>query len=163
MQIRVRVARARADDRPAMERLLLSSGFATHGLDDSRARWVVARLGDLVIGCGCVILTDSVALIDNVAVAANHRRRSIGSTLVGVLLDDASENGAANAYVMTRDSGGFFRRMRWRNVGRGEALERTGLTVQGDAQAFSVSLAERSRVTRAERTQTAWLDGNLAQ
>ena len=163
MQIRVRVSRARAEDRPAMERLLISSGFGIQGLEDNRARWVVARLGDLVIGCGCVILADSVALIDNVAVAASHRRRSIGSTLVGVLLDDDSENGAANAYVMTRDSGGFFRRMRWRTVSRGEALERTGLTVQGDAQAFSVSLAERSRLSGAERTQVAWLDGNLVQ
>jgi len=150
MQTRVRIGRARSDDRLAVEKLLISNGFGTHALDDGRARWVVARLGDLVLGCGCVSLADSVALIDNVAVAASHRRRSIGSTLVGVLLDDAAENGAANAYVMTRDSGGFFRRMRWRNVGRGEAMARTGLTLHGENQAFAVSLAGRSRVNRSE-------------
>lgn len=159
MQPRVRIARARRDDRPAVERLLVSAGFGTHALHDGRARWVVARLGEVVIGCGAVVLKDSVAVIDNVAVAADHRRRSIGSTLVGVLLDDAAENGAANAYVLTRNSGGFFRRMRWRSVSRGEAMERTGLTVQGELQAFAVSLAERSRVNRSGHTLSPWTEG----
>jgi N-acetylglutamate synthase-like GNAT family acetyltransferase len=163
MQTQVRVGRARGDDRPAMEKLLISAGFGTHRLEEARARWVVARLGDLIVGCGCVTLTDSVAVLDDVAVAASHRRRSIGSTLVGVLLDDACENGASDAYVLTRDAGAFFRRMRWRSVSRGEAMERTGLAVNGEHQAFAVSLAERSRANRAERTQTAWLDTNLAQ
>jgi N-acetylglutamate synthase-like GNAT family acetyltransferase len=163
MHSQVRVGRARAEDRAAMEKLLISSGFGIHRLDDSRARWVVARLGDAVIGCGSVSSADSVALIDGVAVAASHRRRSIGSTLVGVLLDEAAEYGAANAYVMTRDSGGFFRRMRWRSVSRSEAAERTGLTVRGDTLAFAMSLAERSRANHAERTPSAWLDSNVAQ
>jgi N-acetylglutamate synthase-like GNAT family acetyltransferase len=163
MQTQIRVGRARGDDRPAVEKLLISAGFGTHRLNEGRARWVVARLGDVVVGCGCVTLTESVAVVDNVAVAANHRRRSIGSTLVGVLLDDACEHGAANAYALTRDSGGFFRRMRWRSISRGEALERTGMVVQGEHQAFAVSLAERSRANRAERTQTARLDTTLAQ
>jgi len=163
MQPQVRVTAARGEDRPALERLLISAGFGTHALDDSRARWIVARLGEAAIGCGCVWLADSVAVIDNVVVAASHRRRSIGSTLVGVLLDDAAENGAANAYAMTRDSGGFFRRMRWRNVSRSEALDRTGLTAHGETQAFAVSLVERSRVDRAERTQAAWLDKTVVQ
>lgn len=163
MQTQVRVGRARGDDRPALEKLLISAGFGTHRLNEGRSRWVVARLGDVVVGCGCVILTGSVAVIDNIAVAADHRRRSIGSTVVGVLLDDACENGAADAYVLTRDSGGFFRRMRWRSVSRGEAVQRTGLAVQGEQQAFAVSLAERSRANRAERAQAARLDSTIVQ
>jgi N-acetylglutamate synthase-like GNAT family acetyltransferase len=163
MHTQVRVGRARGEDRPAMERLLVSAGFGTHGLDDSRVRWVVARLEDVVIGCGSVLLTDSIAVLDNVAIAASHRRRSVGSTLVGVLLDEAAENGAANAYTMTRDGAGFFRRMRWRNVSRSEALERAGLTVDGGSQAFVVALDERAVANRAERAQTARLDNRLTQ
>jgi N-acetylglutamate synthase-like GNAT family acetyltransferase len=150
MQSQIRVGRARSDDRPAMERLLVSAGFGTHRLDDPRARWLVARLGEVVIGCGCVCLRNSSAVLENVAVAASHRRRSIGSTLVGVLLDDAAENGAANAYVTTRDSAGFFQRLRWRVVSSTEAMERAGLTLQGDSQAFAVSLIERPRVNAAQ-------------
>lgn len=150
MQTQIRVGRARSEDRPAMERLLVSAGFGTHRLDDTRARWLVARLGESVIGCGCVCLKNSAAVIEDVAIAASHRRRSIGSTLVGVLLDDAAENGAAYAYVTTRDSGGFFQRLRWRAVSAMEARERTGLALQGDSQAFAVSLAERPRVNAAQ-------------
>lgn len=150
MQTQVRVGRARTEDRPAMERLLVSAGFGTHRLDDARARWLVARLGEVVIGCGCVCLRNSTAVIEDVAVAASHRRRAIGSTLIGVLLDDAAENGAANAYVTTRDSGGFFQRLRWRAVSPMEARERAGLTLQGDSLAFAVSLAERPRVNAAQ-------------
>jgi N-acetylglutamate synthase-like GNAT family acetyltransferase len=150
MQTQVRVGRARSEDRSAMERLLVSSGFGTQGLDDPRARWLVARLGDVVIGCGSVCLKNTVAVLENVAVAASHRRRSIGSTLIGVLLDDAAENGAANAYVTTRDSGGFFQRLRWRGVSPREAMERAGLTLQGGSQAYAVSLAERPRVNAAQ-------------
>ncbi len=150
MHRQVRVGPARSEDRPAMERLLVSAGFGTHGLDDPRARWLVARLGEMVIGCGCVSYRNSTAVLENLAVAANHQRRSIGSTLVGVLLDDAAENGAANAYVTTRDSGGFFQRLRWRGISPMEAKERAGLTLQGDSQAFAVSLVERPRVNAAQ-------------
>jgi N-acetylglutamate synthase-like GNAT family acetyltransferase len=146
----VRVGRARTEDRPAMERLLVSAGFGTHRLDDPRARWLVARLGEVVIACGCVSLKNSAAVLENLAVAASHRRRSIGSTLVGVLLDDAAEHGAANAYVTTRESGGFFQRLRWRVIPAMEAKERAGLTLQGDSQAFAVSLTERPRVEAAQ-------------
>jgi N-acetylglutamate synthase-like GNAT family acetyltransferase len=133
-----------------MERLLISAGFGTHSLDDLRTRWLVARLGEEVIGCGCICLKNPAAVLESVAVAASHRRRSIGSTLVGVLLDDAAENGAAYAYVTTRDSGGFFQRLRWRAISAMEAKERAGLALHGDSQAFAVSLAERPRVEAAQ-------------
>jgi N-acetylglutamate synthase-like GNAT family acetyltransferase len=163
MHTQVRVGRARQEDRPAMERLLVSAGFGTHGLDDSRSRWVVARLGDEVIGCGGIALTGSSAVLDGVAIAASHRRRSVGSTLVGVLLDEAAQNGAAYAYTRTREAGGFFRRLRWRNVSRTEALEQAGLTVEGESQAFVVSLSERALANRAERALVARLDSTLNQ
>jgi N-acetylglutamate synthase-like GNAT family acetyltransferase len=153
MQTRIRIDRARMEDRAALERLLISCGLGTAALDDGRARWAVARLGGLIVGCGCVLLSSTAAVL-TLAVSVSHRRRSVGSTLVSVLLDDAAENGVANIYVAAGDAAGFFRRLHWQCISRVEA-ERIGLRLRGDAQAFTVSLAERALATRAGRPGSA--------
>lgn len=150
---RVRIGPASDQDRAALEQLLSSSQRSAH------ARWMVARSGDLIVGCGSIEPLGNDALLDNLAVAATHRNRSIGSTLVSVLLDAAAESGAANVYTISRGTEGFFRRLHWEEM-EARAAEAAGIQACAGASVFRVTLAVRTRIAtlmreRVVRQETA--------
>ena len=150
---RVRITPASDQDRAALEQLLAHSQQSPH------ARWMVARAGDLIVGCGSIEPFGNDALLDNLAVAATHRNRSIGSTLVSVLLDAAAESGAANVYTISRGTEGFFRRLHWEEM-EARAAEAAGIQACAGASVFRVTLAVRTRIAtlmreRVVRQETA--------
>jgi predicted N-acetyltransferase YhbS len=85
-------------------------------------------------------------LLRSIAVAASRRRRSIGSTIVSVLLDDAAELGLTMVFAFTRDAAGFFRRLRWQPAHGTEAYAKLGIAPYADTPVFAVPLSERTRL-----------------
>jgi amino-acid N-acetyltransferase len=146
MQSRTYIDHARPEDRSAIIQLLTASGLGAEVSESQIGRWVVAREAGQVIACGSLEAVGNAGLLRSIAVAASRRRRSIGSTLVSVLLDDAAELGVSVVYAFTRDAAGFFRRLRWQPAHGSEAFAKVGIAPYADTPVFSVALAERTRL-----------------
>src|SRR5688572_21079315 len=112
MQLRTHIDHARPEDRAEIVRLLTCAGLGADVAVHHIGRWVVAREAGQIVGCGTLEVSGTAALLRNVVVAPSRRRRSIGSTIVSVLLDDAAELRVSTVFVFTRDAAGFFRRLR---------------------------------------------------
>ncbi|HKZ72437.1 MAG TPA: GNAT family N-acetyltransferase [Steroidobacteraceae bacterium] len=146
MQSRTHIDHARLEDRPAIAHLLTACGLGADVLDRQIGRWVVAREAGQIVGCGVLEVVGTSGLLRSIAVAASRRRRSIGSTLVSVLLDDAAELGVTAVYAFTRDAAGFFRRLRWQPAHGTDAFSKLGIAPYADTPVFCVSLVERTRL-----------------
>lgn len=145
MHSRTHIDHARLEDRPAIGRLLTAAGLGAEVLERQIGRWVVAREADQITGCGVLEINGAAALLRTITVAPSRRRRSIGSTLVSVLLDDAAEMGVSTVYAFTRDAAGFFRRLRWLPARGTDAFARLGIAPYADTPVFAVFLAARTR------------------
>ncbi len=145
MQARTHIDHARADDRPAIIQLLTAVGLGAEVSERQIGRWVVAREAGQVVACGSLEAVGTAGLLRSIAVAPSRRRRSIGSTLVSVLLDDAAELGLATVFAFTRDAAGFFRRLRWNPAQGADAYAKLGIAPYADTPVFAVTLSERTR------------------
>jgi amino-acid N-acetyltransferase len=145
MQTRTHIDHARPEDRHAIIQLLTTSGLGAEVPERQIGRWVVAREAGQVVACGSLEAVGTAGLLRSIAVSPSRRRRSIGSTLVSVLLDDAAELGIATVYAFTRDAAGFFRRLRWKHAVGAEAYAKLGIAPYADTPVFAVTLSERTR------------------
>jgi N-acetylglutamate synthase-like GNAT family acetyltransferase len=145
MHVRTHIDHARPEDRAGIVQLLTSAGLGADVVDRHIARWVVAREAGQIVACGLLEISGTSALIRSIAVAPSRRRRSIGSTLVSVLLDDGAELGVRTVFAFTRDAAGFFRRLHWQPARGTEAFARLGVAPYADTPVFAVTLAERTR------------------
>jgi N-acetylglutamate synthase-like GNAT family acetyltransferase len=144
MQMRTYIDHAEPEDRTGIVDLLTASGLGSDVPTRNIARWVVAREGAEIVACGLLEVSGGSGLIRAIAVAPSRRRRSIGSTIVSVLLDDAVELGVGTVFAFTRDAAGFFRRLRWQ-PGRGaDAFAKLGVAPYADTPVFAVTLNERA-------------------
>jgi N-acetylglutamate synthase-like GNAT family acetyltransferase len=144
MQMRTYIDHAGPEDRAGIVELLTTSGLGADVPTRNIGRWVVAREGEDIVACGLLEVTGASGLIRAIAVAPSRRRRSIGSTVVSVLLDDAVELGVETVFAFTRDAAGFFRRLRW-HPGRGaDAFAKLGIAPYADTPVFAVALGERA-------------------
>jgi amino-acid N-acetyltransferase len=146
MQSRTHIDHARPEDRHAIIQLLTASGLGAEVPERQIGRWVVARDAGQVVACGSLEAVGTAGLLRSIAVAPSRRRRSIGSTIVSVLLDDAAELGIAMVFAFTRDAAGFFRRLRWQPAQGAEAYAKLGIAPYADTPVFAVTLTERARV-----------------
>jgi N-acetylglutamate synthase-like GNAT family acetyltransferase len=145
MHVRTHIDHARPEDRAGIVQLLTSAGLGADVVDRHIARWVVAREAGQIVACGLLEISGTSALIRSIAVAPSRRRRSIGSTIVSVLLDDGAELGVRTVFAFTRDAAGFFRRLHWQPARGTEAFARLGVAPYADTPVFAVTLAERTR------------------
>lgn len=156
MHSRTHIDHARPEDRPAISRLLTASGIGVEIAERQIRRWVVARESGQIIACGALEMAGGCALLRNIAVVPSRRRRSVGSTIVSVLLDDAVEMGVSTVFAFTRDAAGFFRRLHWQPARAAEAFAQLGIAPYADTPVFAVSLVQRARSSlEAARQKTA--------
>jgi N-acetylglutamate synthase-like GNAT family acetyltransferase len=156
MQLRTHIDHARPEDRTEIVRLLTSAGLGADVAAHHIGRWVVAREAGQIVGCGALEVSGTAALLRNIVVAPSRRRRSIGSTIVSVLLDDAAELRVSTVFVFTRDAAGFFRRLRWQPARGSDAFAKLGMAPYADTPVFAALLSERARVSvNALRQKTA--------
>ena len=105
------IARARIQDWPAIESLLVASGLPLDGAASAFTSGVIERHGDELIGCAAVELFDGAGLLRSVAVRDDHRGQGLGQGLVLAAEDLAREAGVAELHLLTETAESWFTRL----------------------------------------------------
>lgn len=120
----LRVEPATHDDRHAMVAVLGACGLSPFGiLSPGTLYWVCRTEGELVGTCG-IELGDGCALLRSLCVARERRRSGIAEQLVTRALLEASRLDLRDVYLFSKDTGGYFERLGWREVPIAEVITR---------------------------------------
>ena len=120
----LRIERATHDDRDAMAKMLDACGLSSFGiLAPSTLYWVCRAESGLVGICGMEV-GDRCALLRSVCVLESQRGKSIAERLVGYALLEATRLDLEDVYLFSKDTGGYFERLGWREVPVAEVAAR---------------------------------------
>jgi amino-acid N-acetyltransferase len=102
------IRRAAPDDLAAVERLLTESHLPLDGVREALDDFVVARIGDDLVGvAGLEVCCDN-ALLRSVAVAPAWRSHGVGRALVTRVISDAEARGIQALYLLTTSAERYF-------------------------------------------------------
>jgi amino-acid N-acetyltransferase len=116
----ITIAPARAEDLDAIKALLLESNLPTAGVADHWKTFLIARDGDLMVGCGGAEAYQFAALIRSVAVKPEYRSHGIGRRLVRQLLDRLASRGLREFYLLTTTAEEYFKKRGFKPIDRDE-------------------------------------------
>lgn len=120
----LRIERATSDDRDAMAGVLETCGLSSFGiLAPSTLYWVCRGESGLAGVCGMEV-GDRCALLRSVCVLQSHRGKSIAERLVYCALLEAERLDLRDVYLFSKDTGGYFERLGWREVPIAEVAAR---------------------------------------
>jgi GNAT superfamily N-acetyltransferase len=88
--------------------MLAGARMMTEGVDWPAACWILAYVGDDVVGVVGVESKIDVALVRSLYVIESMRRRGIGAALLAAARKAAHTRGARHLYLLGADAGGFF-------------------------------------------------------
>ena len=114
----VSIEPARADDGPAILRLLSAAALPVDGVLDRLDTAVVARAGGRLVGCAALEIYRDGALLRSVAVDAAARGQGIGTRVTSAALDLARARGVRVVYLLTTTAEGFFPRFAFEPIDR---------------------------------------------
>jgi N-acetylglutamate synthase-like GNAT family acetyltransferase len=118
------IERATHADRDAMTKVLDDCGLSSFGiLAPSTLYWVCRAESGLVAICGMEV-GDRCALLRSVCVLESQRGKSIAERLVGHALLEATRLELEDVYLFSKDTGGYFERLGWREVPVAEVAAR---------------------------------------
>jgi len=109
-----------AADIGVIKQLLVANNLPTDGIDDHWKTFIVARDGDVVVGCGGAEAYPFAALIRSVAVDASHRGRGIGRRIVRQLVDRLASRGIREFYLLTTTAEPYFAKRGFKPIDRDE-------------------------------------------
>ena len=113
-----RVRPAVASDLGAVERLLTASGLPLDGVPEALSGFVVAEVGDDVVGvAGLEVCCDN-ALLRSVAVSPTWRSHGLGRALVTRVISDAEAQGIRALYLLTTTAERYFPSFGFQQVSR---------------------------------------------
>ena len=119
-----RVERATHDDRDAMATVLGACGLSSFGiLAPGTLYWVCRAAEGLVGACG-IEVGERCALLRSVCVTERHRGKGIAERLIGCALQEAIRLDLKQVYLLSKDTGGYFERLGWREVAVAELAAR---------------------------------------
>ena len=115
-----RVRPAAPADFAAVERLLTASGLPLDGVHEALSGFVVAEVGDDVVGvAGLEVCCDN-ALLRSVAVSPAWRSHGLGRALVTRVISDAEAQGIRALYLLTTTAERYFPSFGFRHITREE-------------------------------------------
>jgi amino-acid N-acetyltransferase len=114
----VTVGQAREDERESVLALLEHHSLPTDGLADVWSTTLVARAAGAVVGSAALELYRDGALLRSVAVSEAQRGQGIGHHLIHAAIHLATEQGAADVYLLTTTAERFFPRFGFEAVRR---------------------------------------------
>lgn len=120
--------------------------------------WVCRAEEGLVGTCG-IEVGDRCALLRSVCVMERHRGRSIAEQLIGSALQEAIRLELPGVYLLSKDTGGYFERLGWREVPvaelaarlpgrRRSAVMKRSAGIPMSARSCAARRVERSRAHR---------------
>lgn len=104
------IRRAKPDDLPAIEDLLIRCGLPADGLAAHVGTALVARAEGIVVGSAALEVYPDGALLRSVAVEEAHRGTGLGQHLTDAALALAREHNADAVYLLTETASDFFGR-----------------------------------------------------
>jgi len=116
----ITIAPARAEDLEAIKALLLQSDLPTAGVDEHWKTFLVARDGEVMVGCGGAEAYQFAALIRSVAVKPEYRSHGIGRRIVRQLLDRLASRGLREFYLLTTTAEEYFKKRGFKPIDRDE-------------------------------------------
>ena len=115
-----RVRSATPADLGAIERLLTASALPLDGVPEALTGFVVAEVGDDVVGvAGLEVCCDN-ALLRSVAVSPAWRSHGLGRALVTRVISDAEAQGIRALYLLTTTAERYFPSFGFRQITRKE-------------------------------------------
>lgn len=142
------VARARADERPAIEALLIGCGLPTEGVADCGDELFVVRAGDRIVGVAGLDVRQSAALLRSVAVDPAHRGLRLGERLTAAALERAAGLGLDAVYLLTTTAERFFPRFGFETVARADVPRAIRESVEFTTACPSSAIVMRRRLAR---------------
>lgn len=127
----------------AVAALLTAAGLPVPGPEDAPVQMRVLREADRVLACAGTERHGEAALLRSVAVAAEARGRGLGRALVAAVLAELEAQGAREVYLLTLSAAGFFARLGFVPVARGEVPAPVLA-----AREFSIHCCDRAQVMR---------------
>ena len=116
----ITIVPATADDLEPIKALLTDSGLPTAGVDDHWKTFVVARDGEVFVGCGGAEAYQVVALLRSIAVVPEYRSHGVGRRIVRQLLDRLASRGLREFYLLTTTAEEYFRKRGFKTIDRDE-------------------------------------------
>src|SRR2546423_1720869 len=120
MEQEIRIAGATEQDLGAIKQLLIDNDLPAAGVDEHWKTFVVARDGDIVVGCGGSEAHPVAALIRSIAVHPDYRSLGVGRKIVRQLLDRLASRGIREFYLLTTTAQEYFRRRGFKVIDRDE-------------------------------------------
>lgn len=120
----LRIERATHDDRDAMAKVLVACGLSAFGILAPGALYWVCRADSGLVGICGMEVCDRCALLRSVCVLESQRGKSIAERLVGCALLEATRLDLEDVYLFSKDAGGYFERLGWREVPVAEVAAR---------------------------------------
>ena len=116
----ITISPARAEDLAAIKHLLLEANLPTAGVDEHWKTFLIARDGDVMVGCGGAEAYQFAALIRSIAVKPEYRSHGIGRRLVRQLLDRLASRGLREFYLLTTTAEEYFKKRGFKPIDRDE-------------------------------------------
>lgn len=120
----LRVEQATHDDRDAMAAVLEACDLSSFGILAPATVYWVCRADSEVVGTSGIELGDGCALLRSVCVTPNQRGKGIAERLVSRALLEATRLELRDVYLFSKDTGGYFERLGWREVPVAEVAAR---------------------------------------
>lgn len=109
---------ASGEDLECIAALLRANDLPTADLAQSRPEFFVIEQGSALIGVGALERFGAVALLRSMAVAKEHRRLGVASSLLARLEEHAAAHGVHELVLLTQTAEAFFARHGYRKVER---------------------------------------------
>lgn len=124
------IRRPTDNDLPAIERLLTASSLPLDGVREALPSFVLAEVGDTLVGvAGLEVCCDN-ALLRSVAVDPAWRSQGIGRLLVTRVIADAESRGIHALYLLTTSAERYFPGFGFRRITRDEVPEDVRVTAE---------------------------------
>ncbi len=120
----LRVERATDEDRDAMATVLAACGLSSFGILIPGTLYWVCRSGNGLVGICGLEVGDRCALLRSVCVVESERGKGIAERVVGAALSEATRRDLQHVYLFSKDTGGYFERLGWREVPVAEVAAR---------------------------------------
>jgi amino-acid N-acetyltransferase len=120
MDEEISISAATPADVPRIHELLAAANLPTDGVEDHWKTFVVARIGDGIVGCGGAEAYQVAALIRSIVVDPSHRGGGLGRRIVRQLLDRLASRGLREFYILTTDAEAYFKKRGFRTIDRDE-------------------------------------------
>ncbi|MDD3180036.1 MAG: arsenic resistance N-acetyltransferase ArsN2 [Opitutaceae bacterium] len=117
--VRIVVKSARAEDVAAIVALLQDAGLPHEGIGTHLNEFLVARVGEEVVGAVGLEVHGTAALLRSLVVAPELRGKGLGEGLTGTIVARAASLGVQQLYLLTTTAAHFFARRGFTAIARG--------------------------------------------